>query len=115
MTNSQYIIRYSDWFRKGTNEAHFQEVIDMLLNLALFVYIGATLPLPSFVAAELPVPWWRLIILALLIFAFRRIPIIIVLGKWIPAFRTYREGTYETMLFWELIGLLYENPRFPVH
>lgn len=32
---------WDDWFRKETEEAHFQEVIDMLLNLSIFVYIGA--------------------------------------------------------------------------
>ncbi|CAG8523117.1 4011_t:CDS:10 [Paraglomus occultum] len=88
------VISWDDWFRKGTDEAHFQEVIDMLLNLALFVYIGATLPLPSFAATDLPVAWWRLVILALLILVFRRIPIILALGKWIPVFRTYREAAF---------------------
>ena len=32
---------WDDWFRKETEEAHFQDVIDMMLNLAIFVYIGA--------------------------------------------------------------------------
>lgn len=32
---------WDDWFRQETEEAHFQEVIDMMLNLAVFVYIGA--------------------------------------------------------------------------
>jgi NhaP-type Na+/H+ or K+/H+ antiporter len=32
---------WDEWFRKETEEAHFQEVIDMMLNLAIFVYIGA--------------------------------------------------------------------------
>lgn len=31
---------WDDWFRQETEEAHFQEVIDMLLNLSVFVYIG---------------------------------------------------------------------------
>lgn len=32
---------WDDWFRQETEEAHFQDVIDMMLNLAVFVYIGA--------------------------------------------------------------------------
>ena len=32
---------WDDWFRQETEEAHFQEVIDMMLNLAVFAYIGA--------------------------------------------------------------------------
>lgn len=31
---------WDEWFRKETEEAHFQDVIDMMLNLAVFVYIG---------------------------------------------------------------------------
>jgi len=31
---------WDDWFRKETEEAHLQEVIDMLLNLAIFIYLG---------------------------------------------------------------------------
>lgn len=31
---------WDDWFRQETEEAHFQDVIDMMLNLAVFVYIG---------------------------------------------------------------------------
>lgn len=32
---------WDDWFRQETEEAHFQDVIDMMLNLAVFVYIGS--------------------------------------------------------------------------
>jgi len=35
---------WDDWFRKETEEAHLQEVIDMLLNLAIFIYVGAVIP-----------------------------------------------------------------------
>ncbi|CAG8608303.1 16698_t:CDS:2, partial [Acaulospora colombiana] len=31
---------WDDWFRRETEEAHLQEVIDLLLNIAVFVYIG---------------------------------------------------------------------------
>lgn len=34
---------WDDWFRKETEEAHFQDVIDMMLNLSIFVYIGAVI------------------------------------------------------------------------
>lgn len=32
---------WDDWFRQETKEAQFQDVIDMLLNISIFVYIGA--------------------------------------------------------------------------
>jgi NhaP-type Na+/H+ or K+/H+ antiporter len=34
---------WDDWFREETEDAHLSEVIDMLLNLSIFVYIGITL------------------------------------------------------------------------
>lgn len=33
---------WDDWFREETENAHLMEVVDMLLNLSVFVYIGAT-------------------------------------------------------------------------
>lgn len=34
---------WDDWFRKETENAHMSEVVDLLLNLSMFVYIGATM------------------------------------------------------------------------
>ncbi|CAG8783335.1 5276_t:CDS:2, partial [Acaulospora morrowiae] len=39
---------WDDWFRRETEEAHLQEVIDMLLNLAVFAFIGSLIPWQSF-------------------------------------------------------------------
>jgi NhaP-type Na+/H+ or K+/H+ antiporter len=33
---------WDDWFRVETENAHMAEVVDVLLNLSMFVYIGAT-------------------------------------------------------------------------
>jgi len=33
---------WDDWFRKETENAHMAEVVDVLLNLTMFVYIGVT-------------------------------------------------------------------------
>lgn len=34
---------WDDWFRTETENAHLTEVIDMLLNLSIFAYIGLTM------------------------------------------------------------------------
>jgi NhaP-type Na+/H+ or K+/H+ antiporter len=34
---------WDDWFREETEDAHLSEVIDMLLNLSIFVYVGLTM------------------------------------------------------------------------
>lgn len=34
---------WNDWFRIETEKAHLMEVVDILLNLSIFVYIGLTM------------------------------------------------------------------------
>ncbi|CAI2186309.1 14430_t:CDS:10 [Funneliformis geosporum] len=85
---------WDDWFRKETEEAHLQEVIDMLLNLAVYVYVGATIPWSEFTNDEAGIQVWKLILCAILILIFRRLPIILALMKFMPAIKTYREGWF---------------------
>ncbi|KAG1322939.1 hypothetical protein G6F62_009954 [Rhizopus arrhizus] len=86
---------WDDWFRQETEEAHFQEVIDMMLNLAVFVYIGAIIPWSDFGNAALGLAPWRLVVIAILILVFRRLPILIILKPVMPAMKTYREAIFS--------------------
>ncbi|KAG0164700.1 hypothetical protein DFQ28_009919 [Apophysomyces sp. BC1034] len=86
---------WDDWFRQETEEAHFQEVIDMMLNLAVFVYIGAIIPWSDFGNAALGLAPWRLVVIAILILLFRRLPIVIALKPVMPAMKTYREAIFS--------------------
>ncbi|KAM3579389.1 Na+/H+ antiporter [Umbelopsis sp. WA50703] len=85
---------WDDWFRQETEEAHFQDVIDMMLNLAVFVYIGCIIPWSSFSIPELGVEPWRLVVIAILILLFRRLPIVLLLKPVLPALKTYREAFF---------------------
>ncbi|KAI9243462.1 Cation/H+ exchanger, partial [Sporodiniella umbellata] len=70
---------WDDWFRRETEEAHFQEVIDMMLNLSVFIYIGSIIPWSDFSNANLGLEPWRLVTIATLILLFRRLPIMLIL------------------------------------
>ncbi|ORX47234.1 Sodium/hydrogen exchanger, partial [Hesseltinella vesiculosa] len=83
------------WFRKETEEAHFQEVIDMMLNLAIFVYIGAIIPWSDFTNASLGLEPWRLVVLATMILLFRRLPIVLLLKPVMPCMKSYREAAFS--------------------
>ncbi|KAG5634264.1 hypothetical protein H0H81_002662, partial [Sphagnurus paluster] len=72
----------------------FAPVIDFMLNCGCFVYIGAWLPFESFNAPELGIVPWRLVVLFLVILAFRRIPALLFLYMWIPAIETWREALF---------------------
>ncbi|CEP16972.1 hypothetical protein [Parasitella parasitica] len=86
---------WDDWFRHETEEAHFQEVIDMMLNLAIFVYIGAIIPWSDFGNAELGLTPWRLVVIGILVLFFRRLPIVLLLKPVMPAMKTYREAIFS--------------------
>ncbi|KAG0168693.1 hypothetical protein DFQ28_000847 [Apophysomyces sp. BC1034] len=86
---------WDDWFRRETEEAHFQEVIDMMLNLAIFVYIGAIIPWSDFGNSALGLSPGRLVGIAILILFFRRLPIVILLKPVMPAMKTYREALFS--------------------
>ncbi|CAO3589404.1 unnamed protein product [Absidia cylindrospora] len=85
---------WDEWFRKETEEAHFQDVIDMMLNLAVFVYIGAIIPWSEFENAVIGLSPWRLVVIAILVLLFRRLPIVIALKPFMPAIKTYREAIF---------------------
>ncbi|KAI9309210.1 Sodium/hydrogen exchanger family-domain-containing protein [Cunninghamella echinulata] len=85
---------WDDWFRKETVDSHMSEVVDLLLNLTMFVYIGATMPWASFQSEELQTSVWRLIVLAILVLLLRRPPIVMALYKWVPAVKNWREAVF---------------------
>ncbi|KAF9975647.1 hypothetical protein BGZ73_000603 [Actinomortierella ambigua] len=89
------VFAWDDWFSNEIAEAHIQEVIDMLLNLACFIYIGASIPFKNFHDASLQLSVWRLIVLAILLLLFRRLPFVMGLKRVIPALTTYREAAFS--------------------
>lgn len=85
---------WDDWFRVETEQAHLMEVVDMLLNLSIFVYLGATMPWSTFNDAAMQITLWRLFVLAILVLLLRRLPVVLALYKFIPAIRTWREAVF---------------------
>ncbi|KAJ5894756.1 Na(+)/H(+) antiporter [Penicillium taxi] len=82
------------WFTEKTEESHVSNVIDLLLNLAYFVYFGAIIPWQDYNAPELGLVPWRLVVIALLVIFFRRIPIMLILKPIIPDVKTWREALF---------------------
>ncbi|KAF9169912.1 hypothetical protein BGX21_002903 [Mortierella sp. AD011] len=88
------VFAWDDWFSNEIAEAHIQEIIDMLLNLACFVYIGASIPFSEFHDLMLDLSIWRLIVLAIAVLILRRMPFVLALKRFIPALTTYREAAF---------------------
>ncbi|KAF1921288.1 Na+/H+ antiporter-like protein Nha1 [Ampelomyces quisqualis] len=83
------------WFLEKTEESHVSNVIDLLINLAFFVYFGSIIPWAQFNEPELlGLSPWRLVVLGLLVLFFRRLPIMLMLKPVIPDIKTWREASF---------------------
>ena len=82
------------WFTEKTEESHVSNVIDLLINLSYFVYFGTVIPWDQFNAPDHGITPWRLVVIALLVLFFRRIPIMLALKPLIPDVRTWREALF---------------------
>lgn len=84
------------WFSKKIKDAHLPDVIDLLLNSAMFIYLGTIIPWDSFTPRDISpsVTPWTLIGFAVLVLLFRRIPIVLATYKINPDIRTFREALF---------------------
>ncbi|KAI4129554.1 MAG: hypothetical protein LQ338_002190 [Usnochroma carphineum] len=82
------------WFTQKTEESHVSNVIDLLLNLAYFVYLGSIIPWEQYNNPVIGLTPWRLVVIALLVIFFRRIPIMMMLKPLIPDVKTWREALF---------------------
>jgi len=82
------------WFTQKTEESHVSNVIDLLLNLAYFVYLGTIIPWEQYNMPEFGITPWRLVVIALFVIFFRRIPIMMILKPLIPDIKTWREALF---------------------
>ncbi|KAJ7768962.1 Sodium/hydrogen exchanger family-domain-containing protein [Mycena metata] len=87
-------ISWDQHFNEVTENEVFSSVIDLVLNCACFVYIGAWMPFSTFNSPELGITPWRLIVLFLAILALRRIPSVLLLYRWVPEITTWREALF---------------------
>ncbi|OCK82342.1 hypothetical protein K432DRAFT_293453 [Lepidopterella palustris CBS 459.81] len=82
------------WFLEKTEESHVSNVIDLLINLAFFVYFGTIIPWEQYNSAIIGTSPWRLVVVGLMVLFFRRIPIMMVLKPIIPDIKTWREALF---------------------
>jgi NhaP-type Na+/H+ or K+/H+ antiporter len=119
------IFTLDDWFRLETMDDSLQPTIDMLLNIAVFLWFGAVCPWPAL--ANTPnLPLERLLALGALIILLRRPPVVLALHRWIPRIECLREGLFAgyfgpigvSAIFYLLITIEFlkdmdSDPRLP--
>lgn len=82
---------WDDWFRIKTQDDSLQPSIDLLLNVAIFIWFGAVCPWHSFLYNDF-IPIYRLIPLGILILLLRRPPVIFLLHKSIHQTERWRQA-----------------------
>lgn len=86
---------WDGYFNNQVEEEPFSSVLDLVLNCACFIYIGAWLPFTMFNMPEFGVTPWRLLVLFLAILVLRRIPPLLLLFKWIPEIPSWRDALFS--------------------
>ncbi|KAI0200657.1 alkali metal cation/H+ antiporter Nha1 C terminus-domain-containing protein [Astrocystis sublimbata] len=82
------------WFHEKTEESHVSNVIDLLINLAYFVYLGTIIPWEMYNNSAIGLTAWRLAVMSIFVILFRRIPIMLLLKPIIPDVKTWREALF---------------------
>ncbi|KAI9158972.1 putative Na(+)/H(+) antiporter C3A11.09 [Paramyrothecium foliicola] len=82
------------WFGEKTEESHVSNVIDLLLNLTYFVYFGTIIPWEQYNSGFGGMTVWRLVVIAIFVLLFRRIPIMLALKPFIPDVKNWREALF---------------------
>jgi len=86
------IIAWDDFFAAESANTHAQEVLDMLMNWAFFIFFGSSINWEAFNNGYLVL--WRLFLVTALIFVFRRLPAVLVFRNWITPIRFFKESLY---------------------
>lgn len=82
------------WFTEKTEESHVSNVIDLLINLAYFVYLGTIVPWDQYNSQAHGLIPWRLVVISIFVVFFRRIPAMLALKPLIPDVKTWREALF---------------------
>ncbi|GMM32188.1 Nha1 protein [Martiniozyma asiatica (nom. inval.)] len=77
-----------------SEESPVSTVIDILLNMAFFVYFGSIIPWQEFNDSSLGLDVWRLIILSIVVIFLRRIPAVLVMKCLNPDIKDWKEALF---------------------
>lgn len=85
---------WDDRQRLAAEDAGFQDIIDLLLNAAIFMYVGAIIPWHAYNDPVTGITPWRIVVLAICVMLFRRLPWVVSIYKAIPAISSLKEAVF---------------------
>ncbi|KAL8957515.1 MAG: hypothetical protein Q9193_005234 [Seirophora villosa] len=104
------VLNWDDEYRLETEQDSFQGTLDMLINLAIFMWFGAVCPWSGFVHTHGRIPFYRLVVLGLLILVFRRLPAV-----WLMARKIRQCHNLTQTLFMGYFGPIGVGAAFYLH
>ncbi|KJZ77830.1 hypothetical protein HIM_03007 [Hirsutella minnesotensis 3608] len=87
------VFTWDDWFRLETKDDSLQPTIDMLLNVSIFLWYGASLPWQLF-GSNPVTSTWRLIVLGILVLLVRRLPWVFAMHRWIRHIEEVKQAVF---------------------
>jgi NhaP-type Na+/H+ or K+/H+ antiporter len=87
--------------------SHFSEGIDSILDVSVFTTLGTVLPWSIWLDKDSPIAIGRLIGFGALVVFFRRLPMVFLLKRWMPAVQTNKEAVFVGWFGPMGIGALY--------
>lgn len=85
---------WDGWVATETSSSDVSIVLDLILNIFYFVYLGAIIPWQQFNDPTLGLDIWRLVLLALAVVFFRRIPEALVIMPFCPDIKNWQEAIF---------------------
>ncbi|KAL2919230.1 Na+/H+ antiporter [Polyrhizophydium stewartii] len=116
------VLSWDLWFNRKVEESNIQEILDSIFNMTYFIFFGTLIPWSEFPG----IPVWKLVVAALLLLLFRRLPIVMLLKQWIPALKSTKEAFFcgwfgpigAGAIFYSMIAVVYlemdPKPLFPI-
>lgn len=85
---------WDGWVAVNTADSDASTVLDLILNISYFVYLGAIIPWQQFNDRALGLDVWRLILLAIAVIFLRRIPEALVILPFCPDIKSWQEAVF---------------------
>lgn len=88
------VMNWNDEIHVEDLHTHFSEGIDNLLDIAVFLTLGTVLPWSAWTGPDAIFRIDRLVGFGVLVLVFRRLPLVLLLQRWIPMVRTTKEAFF---------------------
>jgi len=87
-------VSWDGHFNLETEDDFFAAILDLVLNCAGFIYIGTWIPFGDFNLPSVGITPGRLVALGFCILFMRRIPVVLLLYKFVPRIQDWREALF---------------------